>query len=284
MIGYIYITTNLKNGKKYIGSHHAIKFDPNYRGSGKILKRAIEKDGKENFKTEIIEKCDTEEELIEKEEYYINLYNAVDDENFYNLTYSGYKRGLSGYKPSEETKKQISESRKGQTFSEETKRKLSEKSSGKNNSMYGKHHSEETRKKMSNSHKGHTTSEETKQKIREHQPDQSGKNHPMYGKHRTEETKKKISKANIGKKRLEETKKKISEANKGKKYATNSIDMYDLDMNLIQTFNSIREVAKYLLDNKLATVQFNTTRRQISKCCKQDEPYLNYIWKYHIKE
>ena len=48
MFGIIYITTNLINNKKYIGKHKcdSIEFD-GYLGSGKILKNAIKKNGKE---------------------------------------------------------------------------------------------------------------------------------------------------------------------------------------------------------------------------------------------
>ena len=41
MYGYIYETTNLINGKKYIGKHKADCFDKSYIGSGTILTRAI---------------------------------------------------------------------------------------------------------------------------------------------------------------------------------------------------------------------------------------------------
>ncbi len=40
----IYITTNLLNGKKYIGKDE--KNNPSYLGSGKLLKLAINKHGK----------------------------------------------------------------------------------------------------------------------------------------------------------------------------------------------------------------------------------------------
>jgi hypothetical protein len=54
-IGYIYITTNLINNKKYIGQHKSKSFDLNYLGSGKLIVEAIKKYGKDNFKTEVIE-------------------------------------------------------------------------------------------------------------------------------------------------------------------------------------------------------------------------------------
>lgn len=55
MIGYVYLTTNLINGKKYIGMHKKDYFDENYKGSGKILWYAINKYGWENFKTEVLD-------------------------------------------------------------------------------------------------------------------------------------------------------------------------------------------------------------------------------------
>ena len=52
--GYIYKTTNLINGKIYIGQHKSNLFDSQYKGSGVILRKAFAKYGKENFKVEII--------------------------------------------------------------------------------------------------------------------------------------------------------------------------------------------------------------------------------------
>lgn len=84
-IGYIYITTNLVNNKKYIGQHKSKKFDINYFGSGKLIKEALIKYGKDNFKCEIIEWCTSVEQLDEREIYWIAYYNAVYDDNYYNL-------------------------------------------------------------------------------------------------------------------------------------------------------------------------------------------------------
>lgn len=91
MYGFIYITTNHINGKRYIGQK---KYDKegawkNYLGSGIHLKRAIKKYGKDNFSKEIVEECDSKEKLDEREIYWISFYNAVDSDNFYNIASGG---------------------------------------------------------------------------------------------------------------------------------------------------------------------------------------------------
>lgn len=88
-MAYIYLTTNLVNGKKYIGQHNGDIKDA-YLGSGVLLVKAIKKYGKENFKKEILEECAITE-LDEKEKYWIAYYNALEDENFYNLSKGGQK-------------------------------------------------------------------------------------------------------------------------------------------------------------------------------------------------
>lgn len=45
MYGYIYQTTNLINNKIYIGQHHSDVFDESYKGSRKLILRAIKKYG-----------------------------------------------------------------------------------------------------------------------------------------------------------------------------------------------------------------------------------------------
>jgi hypothetical protein len=84
---FIYKTTNTINGKQYIGL--CTREDDKYLGSGKLLKQAIKKYGKDNFNREIIEECDDFEYLCEREIYWIEYYNAVENDNFYNLSYGG---------------------------------------------------------------------------------------------------------------------------------------------------------------------------------------------------
>lgn len=89
--GFIYITTNLVNGKKYIGQK---KFDnasrwKSYLGSGFHLRKAVEKYGRDNFIREIVDEAYSEEELNKIEAKWIEKYNAVEDQNFYNMIEGG---------------------------------------------------------------------------------------------------------------------------------------------------------------------------------------------------
>jgi group I intron endonuclease len=72
----IYKTINLVNNKFYVGKDK--KNNPRYLGSGKILKNAIKKYGVDNFKKEILESCKTEDELNEREIFWINELNAIE--------------------------------------------------------------------------------------------------------------------------------------------------------------------------------------------------------------
>lgn len=134
MYGFIYITTNLINGRQYIGQHKGGGED-NYLGSGSLLKLAINKYGKENFKREILEFASTKEELDELERYYIALAQATTNSKFYNI-HEGGNGGNTMVGWSEVDK-------------EDFKKKMSEVTSGELNGMYGRNHSEETRNKIS---------------------------------------------------------------------------------------------------------------------------------------
>ena len=135
----IYCTTNLINNKKYIGQDYFN--NPNYLGSGYLLKIAIKKYGKENFKKEILEICNSKEELNEKERFWINNFDAVNNKKFYNISEGG-QGGWLGEKVNDKRKKSLI----GHTISEEVRKKIS-------SSHIGKKDSDETKLKKKNTHK-----------------------------------------------------------------------------------------------------------------------------------
>jgi len=83
----IYKITNKVNGKIYIGQDK--NNNPNYLGSGKKIKRAVKKYGKENFIKEIIEECVDENHMNEREVYWIIFYNSQDRKIGYNISEGG---------------------------------------------------------------------------------------------------------------------------------------------------------------------------------------------------
>lgn len=95
MIG-IYKITNKINGKIYIGQSNNIKrrfSEHQTKGTtSRIpLDVAIQKYGKENFDYEILEEC-TLEQLNEKEKYWIQYFNSI--ENGYNLSEGGDQQSI----------------------------------------------------------------------------------------------------------------------------------------------------------------------------------------------
>ena len=209
--GYIYLTINKVNHKTYVGQKMLKNKNwdkDGYLGSGKYLKRAIKKYGKENFEKFLIQFCNTREELDKQEIFWIAEYRKRGLAR-YNIA----DGGKGGSKPmSEEAKKKISNtikgrhqdkewvekrfaSRKGYKHSEETRKKLSEARKGKSPWNKGKTgiYSDETLDKMRKNNKGNlgkSFSDEHKRKISEAL---KGKNTWCKGSHRSEETKRKIS-------------------------------------------------------------------------------------------
>lgn len=112
--GYIYKITNLIDNKIYIGKSTRCSkwYIEHYYGSGIVIKQAIQKYGRQNFKKEILEfiNFEDETELDLKECYYIGLYHSTDYNIGYNRSIGG--EGAAGKVLSEETKLRISQSNK----------------------------------------------------------------------------------------------------------------------------------------------------------------------------
>jgi len=83
----IYKITNLINNKIYIGKDTTS--DPNYFGSGLLIRRAIKKYGIENFRKEIIDETDNYEDLSIKEKYWIENFNSTNIKIGYNISKGG---------------------------------------------------------------------------------------------------------------------------------------------------------------------------------------------------
>lgn len=138
------MTTNLINGKQYIGQKKWSKYPskhPTYLGSGIALLQAIKKYGPENFSCRILQWCNSEWELNAREKAWILMYgvynpttNKYDKAHFYNRAPGGHETLPTGI--------------------------------GKDNGFYGKHHSEEQKKKWSETRKGVPLTESHKENMR----------------------------------------------------------------------------------------------------------------------
>ena len=162
----IYMWTS-PSGKSYIGQavdldkrkSNFLSFGTRYAGS-KINNARRKYNNIQYWTYAILEYCDIDD-LDEREEYYISLYNTM--RKGYNCESGGNENKI---------------------VSDEVKRKLSKAKKGENNPMYGKHRDDETKSKLSEVMKGKYC----------------GEKHPMWGKHLTEEQKRKISEALKGEK------------------------------------------------------------------------------------
>ena len=264
----IYMYINKINGKKYVGQ--AKDFIKRYKqhinsSNNKKQKydydvpfhRAIRKYGIENFDIKILaEDIQTQEKINEYEVFFIKRYKTLTIQNGYNVAEGGYNNPFAGKTEEEmiEIRKRMSENHADFKKENHPNYGHGEKIRGEKNPMYGKnprdYMTEEARKesdrKRSESLKGEKNHNYGKLK---------GKDNPMYGKHHTEESKK-----------------KMSEANKGTKNSrTKKVNQYDYQMNLIKTWDYIKQVEEEL----------GIASQSISSCCKGKRKSAGgFIWKY----
>lgn len=217
----IYVTKNLINGRKYIGKDSYN--DPNYLGSGSMFLEDVKKYGKENFKKEVLEYC-TKETLGEREEYWIDYFNAVKSKDFYNIrskTSGWYNKDLNQEKYDYVINK-ISIGNKGKIVTQETKDKIS--------------NNQERKDKLRAANIGKPKPEGFGETIRQR----------AIGRICTNEHKQKISAGKIGKPHP-----------KSGKY----IIQLDKDNNIIAEFKSIDEAAKSNIKFKRSNISCCLTGR-----------------------
>tara|TARA_R100000008_G_scaffold86374_1_gene79193 strand:+ start:6161 stop:7039 length:879 start_codon:yes stop_codon:yes gene_type:complete len=128
--GFVYIITNKKNHRKYIGCkqywqmRHRKKYKPSnwrvYTSSSKELCEEIDKIGKRNFKFEIIQEYETKRGLHYYEQYYQMKYHVLtavlegtDQKEYYNKNVGGIRFycPLETYKDPAYVKKQSEKSK-----------------------------------------------------------------------------------------------------------------------------------------------------------------------------
>ncbi len=133
----IYAMVNKINGKVYVGqTRQGIKkrikqhFTP--KDACPLLRRAVEKYGKDVFSIIKLDCAKTAEEANKKEMMWIKLHDSANPEHGYNLSLGG----SFGH------------------FNAATLEKMSNSHKGEKNHFYGKHHTEQARQKMSISKKG----------------------------------------------------------------------------------------------------------------------------------
>src|ERR1017187_7246179 len=92
MMYLLYKITNLINQKYYIGAHKTNDRNDNYLGSGKAIKRAIIKYGRENFIKEVIKECKTEQDMYDNEIRLVGTKWKIDP-----LCYNTMPGGVGGF-------------------------------------------------------------------------------------------------------------------------------------------------------------------------------------------
>ncbi len=127
--GFVYITTNILDGKRYIGQRSLSKQGhADYLGSGKALLRAIRKHGRENFTREVVYYAATKDALDQAERDLIAEHDAVASREFYNLVPGGHgcSLGFKGKTHSPETREKMRQAAIGHPVSEYTRKRVSE--------------------------------------------------------------------------------------------------------------------------------------------------------------
>lgn len=251
----IYKIINIRNGKFYLGSSknlsqrkkkHIYELNKGTHHSS-YLQNAYNKYGAENFKFTIIEYVE-ENRLLEVEQQYLDELKPYLEDIGYNMSEKATNCVLTGQDhwtyglPTEKHHWY------GKHHTEETKKKISESQKGELNHMYGKRYkiknprTEEWRRKQSKAHKGQISG--------------------FKGKQHTQEAKELMRQKAIGRpvsdkviNKSEEWIKNISKGKKGKgmgKDNPNAVKVvqFDINGNKIKVFDTITQASELTNSNK----------------------------------
>lgn len=264
----IYKTTNLINGKFYVGKDERNK--PDYLGSGIKLQRAIKKYGKENFIKETLEVCSTREELIEREKYWITETKAQ------KLGYNIADGGWGGNTMCEENKERIINGFKGKKHKPETIKKIKNtRIKRKQENLDAYKISERQKEILSKIHKGKVHPEKWRERqskfmknFTNYSPEflemqkgenKKGEKSPMWGTKSSEETRKKQSEAHkknpvrhwLGKKQSPESIEKRRQKQIGTKWSDERRKKYEENGNPFQGQTHTSEAREKIRQSKL---------------------------------
>jgi group I intron endonuclease len=264
---YVYVLLDSSKKGDYVYSKYTFEYEPFYigKGRGKRIKDTLydhspfkrnkisklKRNGIEIISLKIKEGLSNEEAIFNEIEL-ISIVGRRDLKKgpLVNNTDGGDGRINSFH--SDEVKEKISKSRKGKAVgwkhSEETLKIMSDNQKGEKNGFYGKKHSLKTKKEQS-------------ERV-------SGLSHPMFGKKHNKETIDvliKHRKENISNEKIKEACQKFNK----------SVLMYDLELNFISEFKSVKEASENTGINESI----------ISKCCRGDiKSPTRYFFKYKNKE
>jgi hypothetical protein len=178
MFHFIYKTYS-SSGLYYYGRHTTDNLNDGYFGSGKWI-RSIK--DKSNLKRDIVFFCETQEELLKKEEEYISKY--INDPKCMNFneksvgfsSINNPNKLLKGSKILSDRVRGEKNGMYGKKHTEEFKEHLRKMNSGKNGNFYGKKHTEEAKQKIRQKKIGKKFSPEVIEKLKKRFP---GTSHPM---------------------------------------------------------------------------------------------------------
>jgi hypothetical protein len=162
----IYKITNKINNKIYIGKDTTN--NPNYYGSGILITKSIKKYGVENFTKEVIDNCESNEILCEREKYWISFFDSCNLKVGYNITKGGDGGDTFSNHPNiTEIKEKIGNSMKKRLFSDEHKNNLTKNHTSTKHrkgktfeELYGKERAEQYKNKLKESRQKYKTEKE----------------------------------------------------------------------------------------------------------------------------